>query len=886
MPNYYISGMIIRPTIVLTILISFLSSYIIAAPSVKITPEPSWLLQRTVNENKTVKLQDISNGYYISLYDEQINIGEQSKYYKIVKSIENETGVQYNSEISITFPASYQELFIHNLYILRDGKKINKLSQSKIQLINTEPDLRAFQINDYYKALIILDDVRKGDKIVLSYTKKGFNPIFKKYSDYVTLYSNSKILNYYSSILMPKGRKLFYKAHNDAPEPKVEEGANYTIYGWHDIDLEEYEYDYYTPGWYLGYKYVEISEYNDWKEVADWAYSILPLDKTTLPQQLNDQINKWYKDSYENKARFLIKALRFVQNDIRYLGIEIGEYTHRPHLPQQTYTNRYGDCKDKSLLLASILKQKGIPAYLVLVNSQYRKHIGSEIAKAISFDHVIVKATVDGKDYYVDPTLSNQAGSLQDNYTPDYGLGLVLDGTSSVLTEIPFNPNAHTKIIESYDITYDSTSELSVTSTYKGADANIYRGRLSQTSLSDMKSYYEDYYASLCDCKVEMDQDLQTTDDTVNNIITIKEHYKLRGIWQQNDGISYIQTYCQSIYDNLTNPEDADGNKPINLSYPNDIEHTIILNLPDSWEIDQEKGRVQSKYYDFSYNISRLGSQTVTLNYEIQTLSDHIPSKDVAKYQEDYKEITNNTYFNVSKNDKLISNINKVKKAGVGYQINWIAVFLSLITLIATILLLIRLNKKETQSIQDPLGGYGISGWLIILGIVLFIRPLVYGYSFYEGEYLNTTTWLIITSSGKTGLQLLLLIEMMRIVFFFTFSIWVFYWFLKRRDIFPKMFVTLVIAELSYIILFWVVAQVFKKDIEDVIPNIEKHANRSLIRHLVHAAIWVTAVLRSDKVKYTFVKKYKYQEMEPIIIEHDKENNSTDIEEPEEPLTP
>ena len=41
--------------------------------------------------------------------------------------------------------------------------------------------------------------------------------------------------------------------------------------------------------------------------------------------------------------------------EIRYYSVSLGESSHRPHTPAEVLRNRYGDCKDKSLLLVTIL---------------------------------------------------------------------------------------------------------------------------------------------------------------------------------------------------------------------------------------------------------------------------------------------------------------------------------------------------------------------------------------------------------------------------------------------------------------------------------------------------------------------------------------------------
>src|ERR1700688_435864 len=59
----------------------------------------------------------------------------------------------------------------------------------------------------------------------------------------------------------------------------------------------------------------------------------------------------------------------FAQDDIRYVGIELGIGGHQPHPAAEVFANRYGDCKDKATLLSTMLKEVGVDSYYVVINS-------------------------------------------------------------------------------------------------------------------------------------------------------------------------------------------------------------------------------------------------------------------------------------------------------------------------------------------------------------------------------------------------------------------------------------------------------------------------------------------------------------------------------------
>src|SRR5207248_3294814 len=101
------------------------------------------------------------------------------------------------------------------------------------------------------------------------------------------------------------------------------------------------------------------------------------------------------REGADEPARAL-PALRFVQDDVRYLGIEIGPSSHRPHPPAAVLDQRFGDCKDKSLLLVTLLRALGVEAWPVLLHTSLGRALDEWLPTAVAFNHVVVLARVGG----------------------------------------------------------------------------------------------------------------------------------------------------------------------------------------------------------------------------------------------------------------------------------------------------------------------------------------------------------------------------------------------------------------------------------------------------------------------------------------------------------
>ena len=124
-----------------------------------------------------------------------------------------------------------------------------------------------------------------------------------------------------------------------------------------------------------------------------------------------DRVGRWYQglldqvarglEAIRQKARELtagkadprerLQALAtFVQRDVRYVAVEVGIGGYRPGAPADVLNRRWGDCKDKALLLADLLGAVGIEAYPVLIRLDEEGRVDREFPTPDEFNHLIV----------------------------------------------------------------------------------------------------------------------------------------------------------------------------------------------------------------------------------------------------------------------------------------------------------------------------------------------------------------------------------------------------------------------------------------------------------------------------------------------------------------
>jgi tetratricopeptide (TPR) repeat protein len=179
------------------------------------------------------------------------------------------------------------------------------------------------------------------------------------------------------------------KLRNGDLHPVVREENGRRIYRFVSSNLKKPE-ESKIPAWEKNYRGlnppdVQLSSFNSWSEVGSW-FSSLAQPKIAVTPEIRAKAEELTKGKSTEDEK--IHALYdFVSTRFRYIGIDLGLSRYTPHAASDVLTNRYGDCKDKHTLFASLLQSVGVSAYPVLISSSYR--IDPSFPTADLFDHVI-----------------------------------------------------------------------------------------------------------------------------------------------------------------------------------------------------------------------------------------------------------------------------------------------------------------------------------------------------------------------------------------------------------------------------------------------------------------------------------------------------------------
>ncbi|MGH2613502.1 MAG: hypothetical protein ACRDFB_10710, partial [Rhabdochlamydiaceae bacterium] len=393
------------------------------------------------------------------------------------------------------------------------------------------------------------------------------------------------------------------------------------------------------PFWYTPNAKVHITQYKNWREVAQKIaplYSLSKDLKTSVPPEMTNLIEKW-KEVADDPIEQATLALRFVQDEIRYQGLEDGIGAFKPTDPWIILERRFGDCKDKSFLLHTLLKFLDIESTFVLVNSNNGKNIPNRLPNPSFFNHVVLKISINGENYWVDPTMRLQGGNLVDNYFPGFEWGLSLSEELNGLIQLPQEViKKPTEIETSIHAKTPDFVEMVIETTRYGGRADHFRSRAENIGLNN---FFDNNLRKLKRKygTVNRLSPISVSDDRANNIFVTKESFMIPTKTQSGKKIfkTHSFVFTERLDDNLT----SDRACPYAISYPLWVkEHITLVNPYGNEASESDELKVENSSFRYFYTYHHEGEHT-EITYEIKHLEDHIPTELINAYWNGLDEI-------------------------------------------------------------------------------------------------------------------------------------------------------------------------------------------------------------------------------------------------------
>jgi transglutaminase-like putative cysteine protease len=595
-----------------------------------IAPPASWVDEPPLPARGAAR-EDISSGILYLLADHQVRVGAPTiNYYRQAWTPVSSAGVQNASEIEIAFDPSYERLVIHHVRLLRNGHDVFSFKPADVQVIQREADLDEQIYSGELTALVLLRDLRQGDTLDYAYSIEGTNPILgSAFDDDLPLAYESPVRMLREKLTAPAGMQIFVKAANTDVQPKISTAGAWRSWTWEARDVPPLPSIDDTPGWYDPDPHVQVSTFESWQAVAAWATALFEneLQPSADIRKLADRFRSVPGGVFARATA----ATRFVQDEVRYLGVEMGPNSHQPHPPEQVLRQRFGDCKDKSLLLVALLRELGVDAAPALTDTSYGRGLDNSHPSPFEFDHAIVQAVIDGRTVWIDPTESGKGGSLENCDPPPFERALVLrpgtDKLSAIALAEPREPLIDVE--ETYTIgPAASASRLDVTTTYRQGEADWAREVIATTAKADLAKELLDYYAGR-NPDIRALHAPRFDDDRERNVVKVTEAYEIGAFWTDGERQLFGWRIRESIPDQPASTRSA----PLAVEHPVHVRHRITVRAPAHFRIDGRRARIDDPAFAFTSDLAVAGSR-LTLTFDYRSLADAVPAARMRAYQQ------------------------------------------------------------------------------------------------------------------------------------------------------------------------------------------------------------------------------------------------------------
>lgn len=619
----------------------------VASAGYTLAPEPTWVRVDQAPDPGSVP-PGADDTRYLLVVD-QVNLtGRRPAWYRRVSYVVGaERGLAGAGRFSINYQPDYQSVALHAVQVWRDGVVHERRDAVQVQELRREDDLESGILDGLHTLDVTIPDLKVGDRIDYSYSIEGTNPVFGDawYDYYTATYSDPVGLRRVRAI-HPADTPLYWKVTRDAFE--VDSGALGTDARFVDIsarDVPRTRAEEGEPSGYDSFGRIELGTADAWSDIVAWALPLYPAGFTD--RAVADALVRELRLDDADKLAVMQRAIAFVQGQIRYTALDMGENSHAPYRPETTIARRFGDCKDKTQLLIALLHEAGIRAEPVLVNTGAGARIAERLPSAYAFDHVVARALVDGKTYWIDATRNRETGPLASRSPLPFGLGLPVCADCRQLVQIPYPMPAEPEVVVGERIDLQDrpdgySADFVVVTDYRGARGRNLRNSFADEGDAEFGRRYLAYMRGYYD-GIDSKGDPSIEPLEADNAYRTRERYELG--WKTDEG-SVFGIILFQLLDYLPKLDDGARKAPVAIGGPRLASHSVRTSYDKGWTIESEHHEVSNDYFSFRRDVS-VEDGMLVIDAQWRRTADEVAAADVADVARDLEKVRDLLQYNV-----------------------------------------------------------------------------------------------------------------------------------------------------------------------------------------------------------------------------------------------
>ncbi|WP_183129172.1 DUF3857 domain-containing protein [Sphingomonas sp. PP-F2F-G114-C0414] len=347
-------------------------------------------------------------------------------------------GLMKTANISLSWNPDTDSLAIHRVHIIRADQVIDVLKTQHFTVLHRETNLERAAIDGRLTASLQITGLQVGDIVEIAASRRHRDPALGKHVEAVWNFHPTTIdTRLYAQ--WAKTMPIQWRAMSGLPMPgQTSTGTNVTL-SMTAPNLREPVLPKDAPPRFRQANALQLSDWKDWAEIATLMAPLYAKSAMLAPGSgVSAQAAK-IASTTSDPVKRAEAALALVQDQVRYLFVGLNDGGYVPAAAEDTWQRRYGDCKGKTVLLLALLRALGIEAQPVFVNATgFGDAIPRYLPAAGVFNHVLVRATIAGRVYWLDGTRMGDR-HLADIQTPAFRWGLPIQSAGAAL--VPMMPD-------------------------------------------------------------------------------------------------------------------------------------------------------------------------------------------------------------------------------------------------------------------------------------------------------------------------------------------------------------------------------------------------------------------------------------------------------------
>jgi hypothetical protein len=369
---------------------------------------------------------------------------------------------------------------------------------------------------------------------------------------------------------------------------------------------------------------------------------------SSLNQTEDPQLRRITDSLIAGKQTQLQKATaiyEWVQKNIRYVAFEAGLEGFQPRQAAEVCSKRYGDCKDMSSILTSMMRMAGINAYYTWIGTRHIPYKYTDVPLPITDNHMIATAEIDGQWYFIDGTSPNSKLQLPPDAIQGKQALISLSPTEYKVMEVPITPASTNVVVDSTFVRFTNNGVAGHEKvTYRGYFGEDVYNALLYRDDKGLKDYVKTRMGKGSNKFMLGNYQVHRT-DPANSAAAIEASFEIPDYGKKVGNEYYINLHLEKLFDNQR--IDTSARKvPREFDYQYEIISHHLLDIPAGYQVSYKPDNfeVETPYYrlviEYKTEKDRIIA-TQHLTHKVLMLQPHEFvdwNKPLGKVQAHYKE--------------------------------------------------------------------------------------------------------------------------------------------------------------------------------------------------------------------------------------------------------